>query len=393
MKILHVIPVFFFPELMGGSQTVLYQISKQLVERGHDVTIYTSDLRNWQGVLCANRELLDGIEIVRFKSDFPAFSKATKIILSLEMVKAFAKQNHKFDIVHFHEVRSFQNLMGYLYCSRKKIPYIMQAHGILGTPTPSMNEKIIKYAYDQFIGHRMFRKATKVIAINDREASQYSNIGISSDKIQIVPNGLDISEFRELPPKGEFKNKWGLTAKHRLILYLGRIHPIKGLDLLARAFAKFVENSDNSRLVIAGPDDGYMHNFQKLIAELNISDKVLITGPLYGVEKLKAYVDADVFVNPCNDEIFGIVFLEALLCGTPVISSEGCGLASIINKRCGLAVPYDEIELKEAIQIILSDECMRQEFGDRGKHLVREQFDLCQIASILESIYQNCSYT
>ncbi len=114
-----------------------------------------------------------------------------------------------------------------------------------------------------------------------------------------------------------------------------------------------------------------------------------MAGPLYGREKLKAYVDADVFVNPRADEIFGLVFLEALACGTPVICSQGCGIADVINGQVGLAVPYDKGALCKAMLDMLYDNKKRQEFGQRGKLLVCQQFDWEKIGKQVEDIYNS----
>ncbi|GAJ22860.1 unnamed protein product, partial [marine sediment metagenome] len=167
----------------------------------------------------------------------------------------------------------------------------------------------------------------------------------------------------------------GLGDDQRIILFLGRIHKIKGLDLLAKAFADLPKPLDNIKLVIVGPDDGYLSSLKKLVTDLGINDKVLFTGPLYGQEKLKAYVDADVYVLPSFYEIFGITVLEALACGTPVIVTNRCGIADAINGQAGLVVPYDKEQLQHALLHLLGDDKMRSQFSEKGKSLVREKFN------------------
>jgi len=220
------------------------------------------------------------------------------------------------------------------------------------------------------------------------EAGQYKSMGASEDKIEIVPNGIALSEFENLSPRGEFRKKWGINDNQKMILYLGRIHKVKGLDLLAEAFAGLSRELDNVRLVVVGPDDGYLRALEELIKELKIEGKVVFTGPLYGTDKLGAYVDADVFVDPRVDEIFGLVFLEACACGTPVICSTGCGLADIIDGQVGLAVPYDKEQLRHALLHILGNDKLRREFGEKGKLLVRERFSWEKIAEQIEDLYK-----
>jgi glycosyltransferase involved in cell wall biosynthesis len=106
-----------------------------------------------------------------------------------------------------------------------------------------------------------------------------------------------------------------------------------------------------------------------------MSGKVLFTGPLYEREKLRAYIDADVCVLPSSYDIFGITVLEAMACGVPVIVSEHCGIAEVIDGQAGLVVPHGEERLQNALLRMLRDDQMRQRFGANGKALVRDRFD------------------
>jgi len=142
------------------------------------------------------------------------------------------------------------------------------------------------------------------------------------------------------------------------------------------------------RLVIVGPDDGYLPSLKKLIADLKISTKVLFTGPLYGQEKLKAYVDADVYVLPSSYEIFGITVLEACACGAPVVVTDRCGIADVIDGQAGLVVAYDKEQLQHALLHMLDDDKMRLRFGEKGKLLVREKFNCENIAEQVERVYK-----
>jgi len=388
MKILQVTPTFV-PSKFGGVKVVSYSLSRVLAERGHKVVVYTTDadigrsrLRNTHSV-----NTISGVNVRYFRnlSNFAAFKY--RLFLPLGMILAARKEIDSFDIIHLHSFRDFQSIVIRHYAKKYGIPYILQAHGSLIT---YLQKGAVKKIFDKLWGYRILRDAAKVIAVTQTEAEQYKSMGVSEDKIEIVPNGIDLAEFDNLPAGGEFRRKYGLSGEQKIILYLGRIHQTKGLELLVKAFAEVIKELPNTKLVIVGPDDGYLPALEKLIKELKIENKTLLTGPLYKEDKLKAYVDADVFVNPRADEIFGIVFLEALACGTPVICSIGCGLAEVINNQVGFAVPYDKDQLQQAILHILSDEKMRQEFGEKGKLLVREKFNWEKIVERLESVYLSC---
>ena len=126
------------------------------------------------------------------------------------------------------------------------------------------------------------------------------------------------------------------------------------------------------------------------MGELKISDKVLFTGPLYGEKKLEAYVDADVYVLPSVYETFPVSVLEACACGTPVIVTDRCGIADVIDGQVGLVVTYDKNQLQDALQRVLSDDQMRQRFGNGGKSLVREKSNWSKITELMESVYLSC---
>lgn len=159
---------------------------------------------------------------------------------------------------------------------------------------------------------------------------------------------------------------------------------------MAKAFAALSKDFKDAKLVIAGPDDGYLLTLKREIKELKLEDEVLFTGLLHGTDKLAAYIDAEVYVLPSSYEIFGRTIIEACACGTPVIVTDRCGIADVIKNRAGLVVPYDKDALVKAMSDILSDEKRRGEFGEGGKSLVRQQFDLSKVVENLEKIYESC---
>ncbi|GAH44293.1 unnamed protein product, partial [marine sediment metagenome] len=303
------------------------------------------------------------------------------------MITAIRKELNKFDIIHLNEFRSFQSIIVHRYAKRYGIPYVLQARGSLPR---IMTKQRLKRVYDILWGYRLLRNASKVVALTQIEAEQYKSMGVSQDRIEIVPNGIDLAEFESLPQRGEFRKKWRINNSQKIVLFLSRIHKIKGPDLLARAFATLLRDFDNIKLVIVGPDDGYLPVLKKLIQELNIEEKVLFTGLLHGRDKLTAYIDADVYVLPSAYEIFGRTLLEACACGTPIIVTDRCGIADVIDGQAGLAIPYDKDALGKALRDILNDDQMRRRFGEKAKLLVREKFNWSVIAERIEDTYKQC---
>jgi glycosyltransferase involved in cell wall biosynthesis len=369
--------VDLFSPLHGGSAVVPYQLSKQLSKNGHEVTIYASKT----GLTQTYINLLPEVRVHTFN----IWLSLANFQVTPGLIGKAKEEVRHFDIIHMHNYRTFQNMVVHHYARKYGVPYVLQAHGSL---TTFFQKGWLKRRFDVLGGYRILEDAAKVIAVTREEVGQYKSMGVSEDKIEIVPHGVDLSEFDDLPRKGEFRRKYGLNDD-KVILYLGRIDKIKGLDLLVKSFADLSKTAVGIRLVIVGPDSGYLSDLKRLVSDLRIGDTVVFTGPLFGPDKLKAYVDADVYVLPSSYEIFGITVLEACACGTPVVITDRCGIAEAIKGQAGLVVPYDKDQLRDALLHMLSDERMRLDFGRRGRLLVQERYNWARIAGQIEGIYRS----
>ena len=374
MKILQVTNLF--SPLHGGTAEVPYQLSKELAKREHQVTIYTSDFR-------LKRDYLVHIPEVKVHA-FSSWVNLAGFQVTPGITSKAKEEIKSLDVIHLHNYRTFQNVVVHHYARKYGIPYVIQAHGSL---TTFFQKRWLKRIFDTVWGYGLLRDAAKVIAVTLTEAEQYKSMGISEDRIKIVPNGINLSEFENLPQRGEFRRKYGLDPNLKIVLYLARINKIKGPDLLVRSFAELSGEMTDVKLVIAGPDDGYLPILKKLLKELGVEEKVIFTGPLYERDKLEAYTDADVYVLPSRYETFPITVLEVCACGTPVIVTDRCGIADVIDGQAGLVVKHDKDQLRDTILHLLSDDALRRELGEKGKILVREKFNWEKITEQVESVY------
>ena len=384
MKILQVISAFYPAHAYGGTVEVAYHLSKELVRRGHEVTVYTSDSLDKYHRQKSSVSEIDGIKVYYFTSLNNRLAWNHRLIFIPSILPRLRREINSFDIVHLHSYYTFLNIATYHYAKKHNIPYVLQAHGSV---LPIFKKQRLKKFFNLFWGYRILKDASKIIALTKIEAEQYKEMGVDEDKIEIVPNGIDLSEYENLPKKGEFRKKYSIRDDEKMILYLGRIHKIKGIDLLVKAFADLINELDGVRLVIVGPDDGFLSTLKRQIRDLKIGDKILFTGPLYEMDKLKAYVDADVYVLPSVYEIFGITVLEACVCGTPVIVTDRCGIADFIDGRGGYVVEYEKDQLRDVIIKVLRDEELRRRFGEEGKRLVREEFGWDKVVGKVEEVY------
>jgi len=217
----------------------------------------------------------------------------------------------------------------------------------------------------------MARDASYVVATSPREEGELSSL-VAADKLVLRRNGLDLSAFADLPSGETFRVRYGIAKDDLLILYVGRISPIKNLDQLVLAFQEAA--LDKARLVLVGPllEPDYEASLRALIAELKLSKRVLLSGPLYNEEKLAALSAADLFVLPSHYESYGNAAAEAVAAGIPVLLSEGCGIAPLIHGRAGLAVPATTAALVEGLRIMLEDRVERQKLTRQRAEVMRE---------------------
>ena len=376
MKILQVIP--YFTPRRGGDVNICYNLSKQLVNRGHEVIIITTDFEFDEEYA----KSLVNVRIIPFK----VIARIGLFLISPSMKKWLKNEIRNYNVIHLHNLQSYQNNLVYRYTKKYGVSYVLQAHGL---DPKRLEEDTLKKWYNWVWGYGILKDASKVIALTKTEAEKYKKMSVDKDKVEIVSNGIDLLEYENLPKEGEFRGKYEIKDEEKIILYLGRIHEIKGIGLLVEAFSDLIKEMDDIRLLIVGPDYGYLSTLQESIQKLKIEEKVLFTGPLYGKEKLKAYIDADAYVLPSTYEGFPTTVLEACACGTPVIITDQCGITDIVDSKVGYVVAYDKDRLRDAIFKILSDGGLRRRFGEEGKRLVGAEFGWDDVVRKVEQVYEN----
>lgn len=386
MRILQVCPRFH-DSVASGSTMVAYQISKELVDKGNDVTVYTSDMKDKYTRLKDKIIKIEGINVNRFYSIGTVLTRELKIFVTPSIITKVKAELRSIDVIHLHEYRSFQNIVIHHYAKKYGVPYVLQAHGTLPR---IMTKKRLKWIYDIFFGYRILSDSSKVIALNKTEAEQYRDMYVPDEKIEIIPNGIKLSEYNYLPPRGSFRKKFKIGDNDKIILFLGRIHRIKGLDILIMAFTRIIEKLDDVKVMIVGPDSGHLGELQTLVKDLGVGMKVIFTGPLYGVNKLEAYVDADVCVLPSRYEIFGISVLEAYSCGKPVIASRVGGLKDlVIDGITGLLFTIENTgQLARSLFFILEDNIRAKKMGLKGKQFVKKNFNIENIVDQFVILYK-----
>lgn len=378
MKILQVIS--YFTQKRGGDVNICYNLSKELNKLGHDVTIITTDFEYDPEYA----QSLENVKVIVFKRVVNL-----GLFLYTPEIKGWLRSNiSKYDVVHLHNFRSYQNSIVYRSAKEFDVPYILQPHGSL---LRIVEKESLKQLYDLVWGDEILKHASKVVAVSESELEQFRQVKIPEGKITVIPNGVNNISSASLPPAGQFREQYRIHEKH-IILYVGRLHKIKGIDFLIHAFNSFAKTwaGDSVALVIVGPDDGYRSVLKNLVEQLDLSDKVKFVNYLSTVGA--AYQDADVLVSPSPYEIFGLAPFEALLCGTPVIVTDNCGCGELIKKaQCGYLVHYgDVVGLGEALRSALEHPDVNRRMVVTGQQYVQEHLTWGSVVKQVEMMYESC---
>jgi glycosyltransferase involved in cell wall biosynthesis len=380
LRILSVTRCFSPALASGGMARTVAQIARALVRRGHEVTVYASNLwdatrrlsdrtlvRQWEGVCVVYfhtpvRYRWDGIQPEVFR---------------------YLPLLEQFDLIHVYGVRDFLSTVVCWWARRCGIPYVVEPMGMLLPVGRSVRKK---QAYDWLFGRRLLSGAARVIATSEQEAEEGVAWGIPREKIVVRRNGLDLSEFDPLPPRGIFRARVGIGDDRRVVLYLGRLARKKNVPLLIEAFAEV--RRPEAVLLIIGPDDGdgTRAAIERAIARARLGDFVRVLDPLYQGERVNALVDADVLVLPSMHENFGNVVAEAIACGTPVIVTNRCGVAPLVEGRAGLVIEPEKEALVRALRLLLEDEAQRRWFSENALRL-REELSWEEPIRQLERLY------
>jgi glycosyltransferase involved in cell wall biosynthesis len=260
------------------------------------------------------------------------------------------------------------------------VPYVVSPNG---TAPNLERRRAAKRAFDAIFGNVMYGAAT-VIATTRAEHRQLTATGIPVKRIAVVPNPLALDEFDPPVPRERFRARLHIDGP--LVAYLGKLTPRKRVPLLVRAFASL--GLPESTLVIGGNDMGGGAAARAVARELGVQQRVIFTGLMTGRERLELLASADVLVYPSEHEIFGLVPLEALLCGTPVVVADDSGCGEVIASTGGGLVVRGDVEaLRSAIAHVLDHGAHWKAAASEAAKRVRALYAPDVVCSQLESVY------
>ncbi len=289
------------------------------------------------------------------------------------------------DFVHLHSVWEPIILWSSVECRRASMPYCVTPHGSL---YPYMlSQKALKKRLFWHIGYRtMLAKADFVHVLNEDERNAADHLRLPS-RYRIYPNSLDLAGLPD-PQPGSFRARHGALADRDYFVYVGRLHPMKAVDVLVEAFNVFVRSGGGADLVVIGPDYGAEQEIRAIIARCGLQSRVHLTGPLFGVDKFSALRDAYAYAHISRHETFSMAITEALAMGLPAVITEQCHFPEVAREGCGTIVPFDPQAFGQAMLAMWKDRDGAKAMGARGRALVESRFGSDTVAADLVKAYR-----
>ncbi len=288
-------------------------------------------------------------------------------------------------LVHSHSLWTDVNRRAGILSRRLGVPHVISPCGTLNVTTMAHRRWKKRPIWTAFQG-KMLRESACLHAKSDRELEDIRRLGLTNP-VALIPNPVPGPE--QMPEGGRFRSAYGIPEGIRLMLFLGRIHPLKRLPVLLDAWCALREWHDRWKLVIAGPEEGrHGEEIRAQVRESGVGDSVLFTGMLGSEEKWAALRDADYFVMPSDWENFGVSIAEALISGVPVITTRGNPWAILQEERCGWWVPPGSASLAGAMRRAFAlSKSERSEMAERCRR-VGALFDPQRVTRQMAEVYR-----
>ena len=391
MRILNVTQSYYPFLEFGGPPVKVRALSEAMAKRGHQVTVLTAD---WG---LESRWSLEGERSNKERSEFgwhverngveaiylPTWLRFRALSWNPGIRRFCRARLWNFDVAHIFGLYDFLGPGVAKACRESGTPYVVEPIGMF---VPIVRNFRLKRLYHAVLGQPMLSGTRAIVATSEQEVAELCGAGVAREKIVVRRNGV---EKPEAPPeRGKFRAAHGIADDVKLILFLGRLSEKKSPGLLLQAFAMISrgERGGNLRLVFAGPDEGLEKALVQSAERLGVASRVLFCGPLFGKAKWSAYRDADVFVLPSQNENFGNSAAEAMAAGTPVIVTDRCGIAPLLENAAGLVVAHEAAAIARGLERMLFEPGLHSRLAE-GCRTVAGGLDWDRPAHEMEVLY------
>jgi len=380
MKIAQV-NVYFQPFMVGGAEWYVYNISRELVKRGHEVHVFTAATCNGKGA--PESEIIDGINVHRLQLKLD-WSYRIKIWDGLS--EALGSQH--FDVIHTYDYAQPHSVTAVRAGEESRTGTVLTVFDVHSMIPRIWYKNLGMKVMDGYMARRTLPVASKVLVRAPNLVAPLLEIGGIASKIRVTSSGVRDDSLGEFDGAG-FRKRNGIEGGP-IVLYMGRLNPLKGPQFLVEAAPHILKRFPNAQFVFVGPDQsGYGEVLRLRAIKLGLRPGFHLLGPKYDFEeKMAAYASCDVFSLPTSYEGTSQSIFEAMAQGKPVVSTSVGGVPYQMTDGVeGRLVPYADVEeLASAIIQLLEDKKLSIEMGIRGRARVMSQ-RYSVLTSELEKIY------
>lgn len=286
--------------------------------------------------------------------------------------------------VHIHGLWQPSTSTAARLARKQNKPYVISAHGMLERWALA-NKRLKKAVYAALLERANLQAAACLHALTEAEAEDYRRFGLTNP-IAVIPNGVAVPGSPSAEP---FLAQFPELRNKRLILFLGRIHFKKGLDLLVEAWSRLASEWPEAQLVLAGPDsENTRARVEAQLSASGIASRVTFTGMLTGKRKWSALAAADFFVLPSYSEGLSVSVLEAMGMGRPVLVTRQCNLPEVAEQRCGWVIEARPDALTNSLAAALrSSAAEREMLGENGHSLIARSYTWPVVGIQMASLY------
>jgi glycosyltransferase involved in cell wall biosynthesis len=378
LRVLHVTPYFPPASPYGGPPASVLGLCQGLQRAGVDVEVITTTANgvNTLPPSPSEGDVYDGVPVHYARRAFPRRFFGARVRGPLTRALARA------DVCHIHGVWNVPEWWASHLARAAGVPYVVSPRGML-QPEAMKRGRARKALAWALLDARNVKGAALLHATSEQEAAALRALNLNVP-IAVVPNGVDLSGARGASPG--FRTRLGIPQDAFLVLFLGRMHRIKRLDLIADAFAAASSTCPGMHLVLAGPDE---HNLiPDLLRRLSgAGGAVHVTGAIHGADKWALVKDADVMVQCSDSESFGLSVIESLAAGVPAIVTRTCPWSEIETYGCGFWVEQTALAIAAAIATLAGDPARRAAMGERASVFARDRYSWDAIAPQMARLY------
>ena len=383
MNILIITP--YISSSYGGISKIVIEFIQEISKLGIKVDLITTNADPFHKL---NVPLNTWITKENYRVQYFSCWHRNDLIISYYMIKWLFFHITDYDIIHSNTIFSPLISTSNWICQLRKIPYLITPHGML-EPWALSYKGWKKRLYFALIEKPSLQKSRTIQVNSSSEENSIKSLGIKSP-IVIIPNGVHRQEFENLPDPDLFYQQFPHTRNKTLILFLGRIDPKKGLDLLAPAFAKVYNQFPQTHLIVAGPDSiGFLPTAKSYFTQAGCLEAVTFTGMLTGELKLATLAAANIYIAPSYSEGFSMSVLEGMATGLPCVITTGCNFPEAGIADAAKIVNTNHKDISDALIELLQDADGAKKMGDRARQFILDNYTWDKIALKMISVYQN----